>query len=324
MADGFRIPAQTLLNGLGHIDAKTSAGKLKLLGWRGSAALAAADLGDPTVVYSFEGQSLRLPFSHDLPLIRQQHPQYMTNVTRVAQQVAVKYPDAAGVDIGANVGDTIIAIRRAASMPLLGIEGNATFYELLQANVGALRDVELDQSFVGYGVAALSGTLRADHGTASFRLLGVPRAGDCTEAAHRDSACPSALPEARFLKIDTDGLDCAILKAALDWLAGARPVIYFEYDPSAYARYDPSGFEIFASLCRAGYSTALIWDNRGDYLLACDLSDRRLLEDVHQYFAGRQSKVYCDIAVFHDDDRDVMDAARAAEIDFFSRARRAP
>ncbi len=323
MADGFRIPAQTLLNGLGHIDAKTSAGKLTLLGWRGLRALL-LQFGDPKVVYSFEGQSVRLPLSHDLPLIRQRHPQYMTNVTRVAHQVAVKYPDAAGVDIGANVGDTIIAIRKAASMPLLGIEGNAAYYELLKANVAGLRDVELDQSFVGYGVATLSGTLRADHGTASF----------ISTAARGQVIVPKPLTEilrahprflnARFLKIDTDGLDCAILTAALDWLAGARPVVYFEYDPSAYARYDPSGFEIFAGLCRAGYSTALIWDNRGDYLLACDLSDRRLLEDVHQYFAGRHSKVYCDIAVFHDDDRDVMDASRAAEIDFFSRARRAP
>ena len=323
MADIVRLPAQTMLNRLGRVDPATARGKLRLLRWRGLRALLLR-ISDPLVAYSFEGHPLRLPFSHDLPLIRQQHPQYMTNVTRVAQQVAVKYPDAAGVDIGANVGDTIIAIRKAASMPLLGIEGNAAYYELLKANVTGLRDVELDQSFVGYGIATLSGFLRAEHGTASFISSASPGQVIVPRPLIEILRAHPRFLNARFLKIDTDGLDCAILKAALDWLAGARPVIYFEYDPSAYARYDPSGFEIFAGLCRAGYSTALIWDNRGDYLLACDLSDRRLLEDVHQYFAGRQSKVYCDIAVFHDDDRDVMEAARAAEIDFFSRARRAP
>jgi hypothetical protein len=58
-------------------------------------------------------------------------------------------------------------------------------------------------------------------------------------------------------------------------------------------------------------------------LLAADLTDTRLLDDVHQFYTGRRSKSYCDIAVFHGDDDDLMRTSRAAELDFFAQFRRA-
>jgi FkbM family methyltransferase len=322
MADVYRRLSQGMLNGLTRFDPVTAQGQLELLAWRGLRKQLLR-LADPVVTYSFEGRRIDLPFSHDLPLIRQVQPQYMTNVTRVARLVASKYSAAPAVDIGANVGDTILAIRQGAALPVLGVEGNSQFYQLLRSNVASLPDVELDQSFVGYGAEVVAGSLQAQHGTASL----VPSA-DAAEIIRSKPlieilrAHPRFL-EARLLKVDTDGLDCAILKAALEWLARARPVIYFEYDPAAYARYDPSGFEVFARLRETGYTGALVWDNRGDYLLACDLANTRLLDDLHHFYTGRRSKAYCDIAVFHGDDGDLMQTSRAAEIDFFAEFRRA-
>jgi hypothetical protein len=174
---------------------------------------------------------------------------------------------------------------------------------------------------VSYGADVVAGSLRAEHGTASLASSGeTGRIIRPTPLVEILRAHPRFL-EARLLKVDTDGLDCGILKAALEWLSGARPVIYFEYDPAAYARYDPAGFEVFARLREVGYTGALVWDNRGDYLVACDLADARLLDDVHHFYSGRRSKAYCDIAVFHRDDEDLMRTSRTAEINFFAEFR---
>lgn len=322
MAEIYERIAQAMLDYLPRLNPATSGGRLRLGAWR-SLRRQLLTRADPLVTYGFEHHRLRLPFSHDLPLIRHLQPQYMTNVTRLARQVAAKYPGAVGVDIGANIGDTVLAIRQAAPLPLLCVEGHAPFFCLLEANVGTFPDIELDHSFVGYGPETVAGDLQAQGGTAYWvpgpdtgQTLSVKPFAEVLRAHPR-------FAEANFLKLDTDGLDCAILGSALDWLVRAKPVIFFEYDPAAYARYSLAGFDVFDQLQHAGYTAALFWDNRGDYLLACDLNDTRLLEDLHHFYVGRRGEAYCDIAVFHAHDVDLMRSMRAVELTFFKQFRSA-
>ncbi len=69
-----------------------------------------------------------------------------------------------------------------------------------------------------------------------------------------------------------------------------------------------------------GYAHALLYDNLGDLLLSTRLDDRRLLEEVHGYFAGHGLQLYLDIAAFHDEDTDLFESFRDEEHRFYERA----
>src|SRR2546428_597296 len=86
---------------------------------------------DPLVRHDIFGQTIRLPWSHNLPNFRRQYPQYSSNVARIAKAIAQKYPDLTIIDIGSNVGDTVAFIRSATMAPILCIEADPRFFELL-------------------------------------------------------------------------------------------------------------------------------------------------------------------------------------------------
>jgi hypothetical protein len=55
---------------------------------------------------------------------------------------------------------------------------------------------------------------------------------------------------------------------------------------------------------KIGYQKALIYDNYDDYLLSVPLTDKTILEYLHNDCTGRGGQQYCDICLFapHDDD----------------------
>ena len=69
---------------------------------------------------------------------------------------------------------------------------------------------------------------------------------------------------------------------------------------------------------RGGYRKLIAYDNLGEYLATADLSDSRLLRDLHA-FAGRKVKRYLDLCVFHEDDVDLAEAVRAEALGFDSK-----
>jgi FkbM family methyltransferase len=308
-----------MIDSLPRLNSATPSGQIRFRLWR-ALRKALLKFVDPIVQFPLARSRVRLPLSHDLPLILHETPQYMTNLPRLANHVRIKYPEAVGIDIGANIGDTIITIRAITEMPLLGVEGHEAFFVQLNENVGELRDVELDPSFIATGSPDFSGQLKASHGTASlvrFSSAALVTSSRITDVLtiHRRFARP------QLLKLDTDGLDCAIIESELEWLADVKPVIFFEYDPAAFGRYHIPGFEIFGQLRQIGYAFGLVWDNFGDFLLAVSFDDKRLLEDVHQFFSGRDGDRYCDIAAFHSRDLDLLDVVRQGELAFFKEFR---
>jgi hypothetical protein len=87
--------------------------------------------------------------------------------------------------------------------------------------------------------------------------------------------------EPKMIKVDTDGMDCRILRSARDLLSRHKPVIFFEYDPHYFQEHD-NGFEVFESLLEAGYKSMMVYENNGDYLITVELSDKSLVEDIHK------------------------------------------
>lgn len=266
------------------------------------------------VRYKLERIDLLLPLAHQLPLYRRSFQEYSKNVGRLAEYVGSKYPSAPIIDIGANVGDTIAIIRAKTDAPILAIEGDEFYFTLLKQNLAQanLRDVIPVEAFVGSSVA-MQGVLHRDGGTASF-------VEGCSS-----SIAPVSLQvilaeypkfeRARFLKVDTDGFDCQIVKSSLEWLAEAKPVAFIEYDPTLTRRQGAIAQTIFEDLRSIGYKYAICWQNTGGYLLTADLEHASLLEDLDAHYSTPGG--YLDIAFVHEEDSDLALSIRRCEIDYF-------
>ncbi len=270
---------------------------------------------DTLVKYQIDGCELLLPLSHDLPLYRKFIPEYSENIGRIAALVHQKYPDMTFIDIGANIGDTVAILRSYAHFPVLCIEGDPGYFAILERNLRSCGWTGVDLANVFVGDATGTVQCRVDRRAGSAGLIADDRANITTETLSDILCSHPNFSTARMLKIDTDGFDCRILRSSAGFLASTRPVIFFEYDPCLCARHDDDAFGVFAELLQFGYSTALFYDNEGAFLASADLQDKRLLEDLHNFYVGKNSTKYADICAFHGQDRDLANSVRANELE---------
>jgi FkbM family methyltransferase len=256
-------------------DASTLAGRARL-----KAAIQARKLlirlRDPTVRYRVGAVELELPLSHELPFYQHDHPRYDREVGTIAAELAGPV-----VDVGANVGDTAAAIRAASDVPILCVEGDPTFYALLERNARRLGDVELEHAFVE---GPASGRLERGAGTAHVAAGDEPL---CSKSLAQVLDEHPRFARPALLKLDTDGMDVPILLANVDLLARLRPVIFFEYDPALGATPD-----VFARLHDVGYTTADWYENTGEHF-----STLRLPEHLHERYVGQGSCRYADVCL---------------------------
>jgi FkbM family methyltransferase len=282
--------------------------------WKRHATLVALKsarrLGDPLVTYEIGAGRLWMPLSHDLPVHRSAHPQYSSNLVRVAACVALHSDDFMAIDVGANVGDSLALMRAVGEFPILCIEPEPSYFRCLQANARQFNNVEVLQLALADRTTEQSAALISYRGTASVD----PGASGSVPVTTLDEVMERhpAFAQARLVKIDTDGSDLSVIRGGASFLGKVRPVLFFECDP-AFFSWDE--FEkTLALLSRVGYRTMLFWDNTVDFLTRLTTDDREKLRDLTSYYSGRGSSRYCDVAVFTDDDEAVSDAIRDAEL----------
>jgi FkbM family methyltransferase len=228
-----------------------------------------------------------------------------------------KYPDATAIDIGANVGDTAALLCREQTIPVLCIEGHPRFLPYLRRNLERLPGgIEIAECLVG----ARAGTIpvagfTAHHGTAMVDAAGAAAAAGPGVPVRLLAEVLREHPRflaARLLKTDTDGSDFEILQSSLDVIARARPVLYFEYDPTLRADGARAARETIAALVRAGYRSFLVQDNFGHLQQRIDGDAEERFAGLDHYlfsnlYFGRQIYYY-DVCAFSGDDEDLCSA----------------
>jgi FkbM family methyltransferase len=231
-----------------------------------------------------------------------------------------KYPDAVAIDVGANVGDTAAVLCRKRTLPVLCIEGHPRFVPYLRRNLARLpAGIEVAECLVGARAGTVpAASFTADHGTAMIDH-GAAGAADAPGVPVRLLAevllAHPRFARARLLKTDTDGSDFEILQSSLEALAGTRPVLFFEYDPTLRPDGLAAARAAVAALVRAGYASFLVHDNFGHYVRRIDARaptagqaafaelDRYLFSNL--YFGRRI--YYYDVCAFSTADADLCD-----------------
>ena len=302
-----RVLGQKVLDGLLHSD------PAQRVRWKSltSARSMLIRLRDPNVRIVLDGHDLELPLSHDLPLIRREHPGYLTNLGRVASLVGAKYPEHPAIDIGANVGDTAVIIRAAADVPILCIEGDPRFGELLERNLSGVPRVRIERSFVDVSAGTKRVNIQTSRGTTTLAPDQSGTEVDFTTLSAIVAADPS-FAEPALIKTDLDGWDGALLSAEAPLLERAKPTLFFEYDPrAAHAATGRDPTEVFDVLGRVGYTTLAIYGNTGTYLTGGGPTEE-LIRDIHRLCRASDAG-YCDLAAFHSRDEDLFDLVHARD-----------
>jgi len=281
--------------------------------WDRVRAAAVRLLGDPSIRYVFHGTALELPLSHDLPLLRRDHPGYAMNLARAAAVVLHEHPNRPCIDVGANAGDTAAMLREIAHCPILCIDGDVRYFDLLCRNVSGLDEVRCVQALLGERDEWISGAFVASRGSAQLESS-VGRSDLRLRSLDSLLAEHSPFESAKLLKIDTDGHDLRILAGASRFLARSKPVLFFEFDPHWLRRAGDDPARVRPMLLDCGYRQVLVWDNFGDLITTLDTAEPRGWEEARSYIEGREGLLYFDMCAFHAEDESMAGSLRATEL----------
>lgn len=316
----IRLIAQSLLNGLSRRRRFGARELLIRLGYKTARKVLSA-IDDPLVTYRLLGHDLTIPLSHDLPIIRALYQEYGLQLGRITRCVLEKYPSMVALDIGANVGDSVAIFRSAGQFPILCVEPDERYAELLEENTTTDPDVTVARAMLDAVSSTARGVLVADRGTARLNRIANGNVLETISLADLLGQFPS-FTRPKLIKIDTDGMDARILSGAAGLLAEAEPVLFFEYDPHLALLSGARARELLAELAQIGYRMALVYENDGDFVSSLDLRDTDRLDDLHDYYSGRRGKRYADICAFHESDLDLWSIVRDREREHYRRARR--
>lgn len=274
--------------------------------------------GNPLVELKLAGYPFFVPFSHNLPICLKFYPYYTLNLSRLARHVKDKYPDLKFIDIGANIGNSIPALRQKAYFPILCIEGDEDFFNVLQINAKLFPDAQVIKAFLGERASHSKLKIIKKRGTACLMPEGNTKS--CVKIRKLDEILleKNMFSDSKMVKVDTDGFDAMVLRGAQDFLSARKPVIFFEYDPYLLSLHNEDGLSLLEYLKGLGYRGLLIYDNRGEFMLSANLEQSRILQELNLYFSGKAGKSYCDICAFHIEDEDIFGRARNAEVEFFN------
>src|SRR5580765_7432966 len=185
---------------------------------------------DRHVVREVQGVRLVLPWSHRLPDYATAGSSYGQNLVELARLLGAGPRPLTVMDVGANVGDSVLQILNATDASVLCVEGDRAYLEYLHLNVDADPRVSVVEALLS--VEDHSGVTKAVRTGGTTRFV----AGDSIDAM--PSISPTRLrgeypdfDDLRLVKSDTDGYDVELVPAVARAWSDSRPVLFFEYDP---------------------------------------------------------------------------------------------
>jgi FkbM family methyltransferase len=276
---------------------------------------------DPVITYNAAGFPIRLNLSHNLPIYQELCPLRDTNIARIAKAIKQKYKKLSLINVGANIGDSVLWVKSVTDAPALAIEGDNQYYPLLEENMKQFPNVTLVKEFVGEKNSHVkvnpyrdvAGSVRLDHSNTGIDISLKTLDTILTEQR--------AFLQAKYLMIDTDGYDNRVIIGAKKYLEKTHPVIFFEYEPECHRVVKEKGLRVFPFLKSVGYQYLAIYDNNSDFLISLSLDQMDHIEELHEYFSGRHGYRYMDIVAFGKQDKSIFESVVKQERAFFKKNR---
>jgi FkbM family methyltransferase len=255
--------------------------------------------------YKMKDRTIVLNTTHSLPFTLRRHQIYSMNLVRLSKYVQTQKNNLKIIDIGANIGDTVFLISQEGNFPILCVEGNPEYLDLLKCNIAKYPNVEIEECFVGNEDKTESGKIVSDGlGTSFIKKETTDNVISYNSLAtiiskHNDFA------DYNLLKIDTDGFDGEIIRGNIANIVKNKPVVFFEYAPTFFQNGIDSELVLFKILSENDYNKLIFYNNIGEMIFVFSLYDEIGIKFAHEYFS--RGNRYADIIAFHDNDNNLFE-----------------
>lgn len=246
---------------------------------------------------------LKLNKSHSLPFNIKNYPDYNKNLPRLVRFLNQSYPGLSVIDVGANVGDTVLFIKEKANVPVICFEGDPYYSHLLKRNTAPFNDVTIFDFFLSDQDETIRVGFNIDQGTLSVKEEEGGKTVNLRSIDSIVSEKPQVFEKTKVLKVDTDGFDMKILRGAWHLMETNAPVLFFEYDRKFLHQQDEQGIDMLEKLADKGYHRLFFYDNFGRFITSLTVADMKAVQSMHDYIAGYKAPFpFYDIAFFHKND----------------------
>ncbi|HWY61732.1 MAG TPA: FkbM family methyltransferase [Rhizomicrobium sp.] len=216
------------------------------------------------------------------------------------------------IDIGANIGDSMIIIASNSGLPVHCLEASDFFFAYLKENINRHfpGQATLEQAFVtSKDDESPMGLL---HWGGTAKPISAPFTEHCGTLSIRQLL--SKFDKVGLLKVDTDGYDQEIILGAFETSPGQVPEnkrfpIYFEFEiassePDLVRKMCQRAIAFFRRMSELGYEIGFFWDDLGRCLGEFDIGQTNCVRNIINYMTHlRQRPVWgFDICLIHRED----------------------
>ena len=227
------------------------------------------------IKYNIGDCQIVIPSSSNLPRNQKKHPLY----DRFLPVLATHLTQGTVIDVGANVGDTLVSMAQNCSNSFVCVEPSEMFFNYLEKNANLILrkdglQIKLIKKMIGCGY--LSGSLIGDGSTAHLEITNNP-----TQSNHIPlDTLVNEYSDIVLIKSDVDGYDFDVILSSEKILIQSEPILFWENEIFNDFQYEEYG-KLYAFLEEKGYSYLYIFDNFGNLLV--EKSDYRTLKDINAY-----------------------------------------
>lgn len=255
-------------------------------------------LGNPSIVATIHGRKIYMPMYHNLPINVSRFKFYDTAITRVSDFLRQGKNNITYIDVGANIGDTILAINPTKKDIIIGVEPSSEFDKYLKKNLKEFSNVVIENVICSSSSKEEKIKMVQIDGTAHIVE------DDESEIVRKDTldnlVKKNNLKKVDFIKVDTDGHDFEVLKGSRTTIKKYRPAIFFECDMDENENYVKDIFGLFDFLVSCGYKSLIMYDNYGYLFGKFNLKDKETLENFF-FYQQNSDFYYFDILVMEEE-----------------------
>ncbi len=257
----------------------------------------------PLVKTEFRNEQLMVPLSSRIPIYHRTYENYDKAIAALAKFVQMKKNATIGfVDVGANVGDTVVNVANYKKTKFLLIEGDRYFGNILRMNMAFREDVDyiFEEAFMtdddtqgfSYNHRNSSGALmpeniESNHSSKKCIMMTLDY------VVEKNGFSPD------IIKIDTDGFDLNVIRGGVKTLKKSSPYLFFEWHPEWLERNGEDPMSVWEILKELNYEKGIAFDNFGNPFVIFDVKNVDLLRFLMDYTRCKDKRIYYyDIMVF--------------------------
>lgn len=229
------------------------------------------------VKYSIGEHVITIPNTHALPKYQAHHKLYDRFLPVLAKYLN---PEGIVIDIGANVGDSTIAMLDYCKNNFYCVEPSSDFYPYLELNFNMLpqalsKRLTCFKTFIGSRnikgeLIHQNGTARVQSNIESINIDYLPL----------DNLISADNKFISLIKVDTDGFDYDVLLSGQNVISEDKPILFWENQ--MFESFQKEGFiRLYEFLIQEGYKHIYVFDNFGNLLL--EKTDFENIKSVNSY-----------------------------------------